>query len=409
MNKLKKIFGVLFILAIILTAMPQKVYAAGKYSISVGATSITVGKSVKLTIKTTNAAGKFTVTSSNPAVVKVSSSSTWVDGSSMDPKITLKGLKAGTATITITPVNVSDDEYKLLTNKKSIKITVKKASTTTTTDKKPTTTTTKSSDATLKSLTTTQDLDLVFSKDKTNYSVTVDKTVNSLGLKAVANDSKATVKIEGDKDFVVGENTVTITVTAENGTKKIYTVTVIKTATAEAPLVDLGVKGYELNKEFNPEELEYSVEAMGVDAVEVEYTTLRPTTKVEVIGHDNLKEGRNQIKVIAITDKGITTVYTINVNVSKAPAAVVEKNNTMWLIIIIILIALVLIESLYIMVQDKIVPVKDDEDEEEEKSKKTSTRRTQTTTKKTASKKAPVKKTATKKSEPAKKTTKNNK
>lgn len=405
MNKLKKIFGVLFILAIILTAMPQKVYAAGKYSISVGATSITVGKSVKLTIKTTNAAGKFTVTSSNPAVVKVSSSSTWVDGSSMDPKITLKGLKEGTATITITPVNVSDDEYKLLTNKKSIKITVKKASTTTTTDKKPTTTTTtKSSDATLKSLTTTQDLDLVFSKDKTNYSVTVDKTVNSLGLKAVANDSKATVKIEGDKDFVVGTNTVTITVTAENGTKKIYTVTVIKTATAEAPLVDLGVKGYELNKEFNPEELEYSVEAMGVDAVEVEYTTLRPTTKVEVIGHDNLKEGRNQIKVIAITDKGITTVYTINVNVSKAPAAVVEKNNTMWLIIIIILIALVLIESLYIMVQDKIVPVKDDEEEEE--TKKTTRRRTQTTTKKTASKKAPVKKTATKKSEPAKKTTK---
>lgn len=405
MNKLKKIFGVLFILAIILTAMPQKVYAAGKYSASVGSTSITVGKSVKLTIKTTNAAGKFTVTSSNPAVVKVSSSSTWVDGSSMDPKITLKGLKEGTATITITPVNVSDDEYKLLTNKKSIKITVKKASTTTTTDKKPTTTTTtKSSDATLKSLTTTQDLDLVFSKDKTNYSVTVDKTVNSLGLKAVANDSKATVKIEGDKDFVVGENTVTITVTAENGTKKIYTVTVIKTATAEAPLVDLGVKGYELNKEFNPEELEYSVEAMGVDAVEVEYTTLRPTTKVEVIGHDNLKEGRNQIKVIAITDKGITTVYTINVNVSKAPAAVVEKNNTMWLIIIIILIALVLIESLYIMVQDKIVPVKDDEEEEE--TKKTTRRRTQTTTKKADSKKEVAKKTAAKKTETAKKTTK---
>ena len=405
MNKLKKIFGVLFILAIILTAMPQKVYAAGKYSASVGSTSITVGKSVRLTIKTTNAAGKFTVTSSNPSVVKVSSSSTWVDGSAMDPKITLKGLKEGTATITITPVNVSDDEYKLLTNKKSFKITVKKASTTTTTDKKPTTTTPKSSDATLKSLTATA-VDLVFSKDKTNYAVTVDKTVDTLGLKAIANDSKATVKIEGDKDFVVGTNTVTITVTAENGTKKIYTVTVTKTATAEAPLTDLGVKGYELNKEFNPEQLEYSIDAMDVTSVEVEYTTLRPTTKVEVIGHDNLKEGRNQIKVIAITDKGITTVYTINVNVSKAPAAVVEKNNTMWLIIIVILIALVLIESLYIMVQDKIVPVKDDEDEEEEKSKKTTRRRTQTTTKKETTKKEPAKKTAAKKTETAKKTTK---
>ena len=403
MNKLKRIFSVLFILAIILTAMPQKVYAAGKYSASVGSTSITVGKSVRLTIKTTNAAGKFTVTSSNPSVVKVSSSSTWVDGSAMDPKITLKGLKEGTATITITPVNVSDDEYKLLTNKKSFKITVKKASTTTTTDKNPTTTTPKSSDATLKSLTATA-ADLAFNKDTTNYAVTVDKTVDTLGLKAVANDSKATVKIEGDKDFVVGTNTVTITVTAENGTKKIYTVTVTKTATAEAPLTDLGVKGYELNKEFNPEQLEYSIDAMDVTSVEVEYTTLRPTTKVEVIGHDNLKEGRNQIKVIAITDKGITTVYTINVNVSKAPAAVVEKNNTMWLIIIIILIALVAIESLYIMVQDKIVPVKDDEEEEE--IKKTTRRRTQTTTKKETTKKEPAKKTAAKKTETAKKTTK---
>ncbi len=406
MNKLKKFFGILLILAMVLTVMPQKVYAAGKYSYSVGTTKLTVGKSTTLKIKTTNAAGKFTVTSSNSAVVKVSKSSTWVDGSTMDPKITLKGLKEGTATITITPTNVSDDEYNLITAKKSFKVTVKKASTTTTTDKKPTTTTTKSSDATLKDLTTTI-TDLEYNKNKTAYTVTVDRTVNSLNLKALVNDSKAKVKIEGDENLVVGTNIIKITVTAEDGTTKVYTVTVIKNGKAEAPLTDLSVKGYELNKKFDPEALEYSVDAVGVTSVEVEYETTRPTTKVEIIGHDNLKEGRNQVKVIAITADGTTTVYTINVNVAKEAQAVVEKNNTLWLIIIIILIALVVIESLYIMVQDKIVAVaKDDDEDDDKEDEKPAPRRKAATTKSTSKKSAANKTATTKKTTTTRKTTK---
>lgn len=349
MKRLTKILSVLMVIACVLTILPTKVYAAGSYSAYVASKTIAPGSSTRLTITTKNAAGEFRVTSSNSAVAKVTRASTWVDGK-MDNAISIKGVKEGTATITISPVNVSDNEYNLLTRKTTIKITVKKA------EPKPVV---KSSDATLKSL-TTDAAEIDFKSEKTKYTVYVDKTVTSLGLQALANNSKATVKITGDSDFVVGNNTVTVKVTAEDGTTKTYEILVVKSKYGAGPLTSLKVKGYELNKKFDPSELEYSVDVMGVTSVEIEYTKAKASTKVEVIGNDNLKEGKNTVKVIAITEKGDTTVYTVSVNVTKSATKVVERNNMLWLIIIIILISLVVIESFYIIIKDKIVAKKQD-------------------------------------------------
>ena len=99
-----KIFvALLFLLALLI--IPAKIFAAGSYSASLSST-IYVGKSASLTITTTNAAGKFNVTSSNPAVASVSTGTTWVDGR-MDPAISVKGNAEGTAVITVTPVLLS--------------------------------------------------------------------------------------------------------------------------------------------------------------------------------------------------------------------------------------------------------------------------------------------------------------
>ena len=136
MRKFKKILAVVTVLMLVLTVLPTSVFAKGSYTAYASSSSIKVGKSTSLIISAKKAAGRFTVTSSNPAVASVNVSSTWVDGSTMDDNIVVKGVSAGTATITVTPENVSDDEYNLLTNTKSIKITVKKATTTPTT--KPT-------------------------------------------------------------------------------------------------------------------------------------------------------------------------------------------------------------------------------------------------------------------------------
>lgn len=364
MKRMKKLFSVVLMLALVMTILPTNVFAAkGSYSAYASKTTLTVGKSASLTITTKNAAGKFTVTSSNPAVAKVSNSSTWVDRY-MDDDITIKGVSAGKATITITPVDVSDKDYNLLTNVTKITITVKNKQTTTTTtttkpvkqdkedkeDKKEEVK--KSSDATLKSI-TLKNGKIDFKKGTTKYTVKVDKTVTSLGLKAVATDSKATVKITGDENFKTGENIVKIVVTAEDGTTKTYTITVIKSKYGSGPLLDLKVKGYEITPEFDPSETKYSVDVVGLTSVELEYVLADEDSTVTIEGADNLKVGKNEVKLTVTEADGTVTVYTVNVNVTKSAEDIAEKNNMIWIIIIIILVVLVIAEAAYIVYKNK--------------------------------------------------------
>jgi len=361
MRKFKKIFGIVTVLMLVLTMLPVSVFATeagpkvGSYTVGVSKSTITAGGSANLTITAKKAAGQFNVKSSNTAVAKVGTSSVWVDGSHADASgtVSIKAVSAGTATITITPVNVSDRNYNLLTNTKTIKITVKAKATTTTEDKDDDkTTTTKSSDATLKSLTSNV-VDLDFSKNKTNYTVNVDKTVTSLGLKATVNNSKAKVKITGDENFVTGNNIVKVVVTAEDGTTKTYTITVVKSKYGHAPLLDLEVKGYELSPEFEPDRYKYTVDAVGITSVELDYKLADQDSKVVIEGADNLKVGENIVKLTVTEKDGTVTTYTITVNVAPSADTVEEENNTIWLIIILILVLLIVAETIYIVVKKK--------------------------------------------------------
>ena len=366
MRKFKKILAIVTVLMLVLTVLPTSVFAKGSYTAYASKTTLTVGKKASLIISAKKAAGKFTVTSSNPSVASVNVSTTWVDGSTMDDNITIKAVAKGTATITVTPVNVSDDEYNLLTNTKTIKITVKeKATTNTNTDtntsnkkeetKKEETKkeeTKKSSDATLKSLSSDK-VKIDFSKDKTSYTVNVDKTVTSLGLKAIANDSKAKVKVAGDENFVTGTNTVKVTVTAEDGTTKTYTITVVKSKYGSGPLIDLDVKGYDISPEFDPSRTKYSVDVVGLTSVEVEYVLADKDSKVTIEGAENLVVGKNQVKVIVTEEDGKVTTYVIDVNVAASADEIQEENNNIWLIIIIILLVLIIAETAYIIIKKK--------------------------------------------------------
>ncbi len=49
-----------------------------------------------------------------------------------------------------------------------------------------------------------------------------------MDIKAIAEDSNARVEITGNEDFKTGDNTVVITVTAENGDVNVYKITVNK-------------------------------------------------------------------------------------------------------------------------------------------------------------------------------------
>lgn len=348
MKKFKKILGLVTVLMLALVILPTSVFAAGSYVVSASAKTITVGKTATLTITAKECAGQFTVTSSNPSVATVNKSSLWIDGSheNASSKVTIKAVATGTTTITINPKNVSDQQYNLITTPKTITITVKKAEANTNN-----TTVAKSSDATLKSMTTDL-VDLAFNKNTTNYTVNVNKTVTSLGLKAAANSSKATVKITGDEGFVVGENTVKVVVTAENGTTKTYTIKVVKSKYERVPLLDLDVKGYKISPEFEPDKFLYELDVVAKNSIEVEYVLADEDTKVAIEGADNLKIGENEVRVVVTEEDGIITTYALKVNV--APSAdEVKQSTSIWIIVVIILALAIAAETVYMIIKNK--------------------------------------------------------
>lgn len=79
-----------------------------------------------------------------------------------------------------------------------------------------------STNNTLKSL-TVEGYNLEFVATTLNYNLTVENNISNLVIKAEANDSKATVVIDKSDALKIGDNSIKVTVTAENGDKKIYT------------------------------------------------------------------------------------------------------------------------------------------------------------------------------------------
>lgn len=90
-----------------------------------------------------------------------------------------------------------------------------------------------SSDNTLKSLSISPGvLSPAFSSSVTEYTTSVGSDCASLTVSAVANDSKAKVSVSG-KRMDPGKNTTTITVTAENGSTKVYKIYTTKEVAAQ--------------------------------------------------------------------------------------------------------------------------------------------------------------------------------
>jgi len=257
----------------------------------------------------------------------------------------------GSITVSGAKVSIQDDgnPYTVSGGARTVNFTISKSTSTTTS------TTTKSSDATLKSLTSNV-LELAFDKNKTEYTVYVDKNVSSLGLSAIANNSKSTVKITGDENFQVGINKVTITVTAENGNTKVYTINVIKSAYGWGALKSLEVKIFGLDKEFESDKFEYTVTISGAyfetTKLDMEYVAANADATVTVEGNENFVVGKNTVKITVTEKNGIKCTYTLNV--IKEPALVeADDDNCIWIIIISILAILIVAETVYIIIKKK--------------------------------------------------------
>ena len=185
----------------------------------------------------------------------------------------------------------------------------------------------KSNDSYLKELiiNSSHDMDNKFDKNVSSYNITVPYEVEKLDLSYVTSDSKAKVVITGNENFKVGQvNTVQIEVTAEDGTKRYYTLNVTRsTKSSDNDLKDLVIEETDLNPKFDPDVLDYTVKVDGdTDKLNIKATPKTDGTKVEIIGNDNLKPGKNTV-LVKVTDKnGFTKYYTIEVEKEKKETSI---------------------------------------------------------------------------------------
>lgn len=81
--------------------------------------------------------------------------------------------------------------------------------------------------------------EITFDKETLEYKIKVKSDVTSLDIKAIPESNKSRVEITGNEKFKKGNNTVTITVTAEDGSTREYKITVDKEAEKKGALTEI--------------------------------------------------------------------------------------------------------------------------------------------------------------------------
>lgn len=208
----------------------------------------------------------------------------------------------------------------------------------------------KSTDNTLKSLTSST-VNIAFDANTLNYSVNVANNINEIDIQALANDAKATVAVTGNNNLIAGSNTVLVTVTAESGAVKTYTITVNKDSSANNYLTSLTIEGYDLDNAFDKETTKYnvSIKDTSVTSLNIKYEIEDPKSRVDVIGNEDLIEGRNIIKTIVTSESGEKRIYTLVVNVGTAKVSNVDNSPALSIFIIlsIVLFIVAIVEFFY--------------------------------------------------------------
>lgn len=176
----------------------------------------------------------------------------------------------------------------------------------------------------LKSLSIEGDFTLTpeFSADVTEYDLTVGEDIDSIEISAVAEDDNADVEITGNNQLLIGDNTVEIKVTAEDGTVRTYTINVTKGEAGEVVSTDglseLSVEGYTLSPEFSSNIYEYTLNIAdtSVTSLNINAKTNMENATVEIIGNDSLQLGENVITILVQTEEE-TLTYQIVVNITE--------------------------------------------------------------------------------------------
>lgn len=356
MKKCNQMIGVTLVLCMLITMVFPftNVYAAtGSASLKASNDTIYVGESTKITASV-NASEVWNLSvTSNGGSLSGTTQDADAPGSEVSKQViscNFTASVAGTYTITLNGTVASTEDVnnqKIQNVSKTVKITVKNKEqkppvtppsgddnnqdipqeTPTTPTDNNVTAPTKSSNNYLSSLKVSEGtLSPEFSFRTYNYTVNVGEEVNSIKVTAKAEHNKATVSGTGTKKLEPGENKINVTVKAEDGKERTYTIIVNKpTEEVKVGLKSLLVKGVaedgeeiELSyaPEFFSEIYEYQMlldETLShITKLDIQAIGLQNDFIIDITGNEELKEGENTITITVKSQDGKTTVtYTI--------------------------------------------------------------------------------------------------
>lgn len=254
---------------------------ASSLSIWANAFNVKLGNTVTISVKAADLGGEFKVTSSDQSVLAGGTNSVWLENDTYTFDFVAK--KLGSATITVSAIDAATTGAEAFSGSKSVTLNVVSSysgnwSGGTTAEKKE-----YSSNNDLSSLSIDgYDLDPKFDKGTLEYKVQVDQSVEKINISAKAYDDKASVSGDGERSLSLGENTIDVKVTAENGNEKVYKIIVMV-------------------EDLNP---------IGVNVDKKKYTIVKKNNDlIDVL--DNFEE-----KVINIRDQEVVSYYNPNTKVS---------------------------------------------------------------------------------------------
>jgi len=205
----------------------------------------------------------------------------------------------------------------------------------------------RSSDTSLKKI-VLSDGTIDFNNKNDTYDITVKNQVERIQITAEPTDSKANVLIE-NSDLKVGLNVIKIIVTAENETKKVYTLNVTRLDESKVLSDNNKVKKIEIlnySIDFKEDVKSYNLEIKNDNELIFDVELDDSEAKYEIIGNNNLKDG-SIIKVIITSESGLKNEYTFNIIVHS------EKELSMSIIVVVGVLLLILIICAIIFIKKR--------------------------------------------------------
>lgn len=213
--------------------------------------------------------------------------------------------------------------------------------------------------------------DTAFDKDVTVYTLTVPYDTKEVILSGSLEDILSTVDGLFKYELTEDKTTAIITVTAEDGSTKVYTVYIVKEKPSVVPtpvvyyyssnnyLKTLEAKGYEIK--FDRDTLEYELNVNNdVKSLDITAIAEDSRSRVEITGNENFKTGKNTVIISVKAENGDVREYKLIVNRKNTTTTTLteeeESGSTAEKVVIIILIVLVVLGLLYLIFK------KDDDD-----------------------------------------------